>query len=227
MKPRTKVLLIDADDGERVATATQLRLHDFEVLETQAGEAGIETALSKSPGLIMLDVDLPDMDGRSACRIMRKRGVTAPILFVSKQNTDPDIILGLESGANDYIARPVRFNVLLARAQTHLKFHGQTYHATFRIGPYDFRPSLKLLIGHNQKRVRLTTKEADILSYLYRADGQTVPRETLLAEVWGYNATVTSHTLQTHMYRLRQKLEPDPRISRFLITDEGGYSLKV
>lgn len=227
MKHRTKVLIIDANKKQRDATAFELRMHDYDVLEAGSGEKGIEVAVGLRPGLIMLDVDLPDMDGRSACRIMRRRSVTSPILFVTEKTTDPDIILGLESGANDYIARPIRFNVLLARAQTHLKFHGQTFSAAFRLGPYEFRPSSKVLIDNNHRRIRLTVKETDILAYLLQAEGRMVRREELLAEIWGYNTGVNTHTLETHMYRLRQKIEPNPRSMRFLVTEEGGYSLKA
>lgn len=227
MKHRTKVLIIDANKTQRDATAFELRMHDYDVIEAGSGEKGIEVAVGLRPGLIMLDVDLPDMDGRSACRIMRRRNVTSPILFVTERTTDPDIILGLESGANDYIARPIRFNVLLARAQTHLKFHGQTFSAAFRLGPYEFRPSSKVLIDNNHRRIRLTVKETDILAYLLQAEGRMVRREELLAEVWGYNTGVNTHTLETHMYRLRQKIEPNPRSMRFLVTEEGGYSLKA
>jgi len=227
MKHRTKVLIIDANKAQREATAFELRLHDYEVVETETGEKGVEAAVDLRPGLVLLDVDLPDMDGRSACRIMRKRGVTSPILIVTERATDPDIIMGLESGANDYIARPIRFNVLLARAQTHLRIHGQTFSASFRLGSYEFRPSAKVLIDQNQRRIRLTVKETDILAYLLQAEGRIVRREELLAEVWGYNTGATTHTLETHMYRLRQKIEPNPRFMRFLVTEDGGYSLKA
>lgn len=227
MKRGTKILIVDPNIQQRDATALQLGLHDYEVIEASTAGEGIDAAVSLRPGLIMLDVDLPDMDGRGACRIMRRRGVTSPILIVTEKSSDPDIILGLESGANDYVTRPIRFDVLLARAQTHLKFHGQTFSAAFKLGPYEFRPSAKMLVDTNQRRIRLTVKETDILAYLLQADGRKVRREELLAEVWGYNTRVNTHTLETHMYRLRQKIEPNPRFMRFLLTEDGGYVLRA
>ena len=96
---------------------------------------------------------------------------------------------------------------------------------TFAIGPYTFQPAMKMLIDENEKKIRLTEKETNILKYLYRAESGVVARDTLLHEVWGYNAGVTTHTLETHIYRLRQKIEPDPSNARILVTESGGYRL--
>jgi DNA-binding response OmpR family regulator len=227
MGSATRILLIDAEEGERVMLAQQLRLHEYEVVEAATAGDGIKLALDRRPDVVLLEVDLPDIDGRGVCRIMRKRGFLAPLLIVTEQSSDSDTILGLESGANDYIVKPIRFAVLLARMQNHLKLHAQTFSAAFRVGPYEFRPSAKMLIDRDQRRIRLTVKETDILTYLIRADGRLVRREELLTEVWGYNARVNTHTVETHMYRLRQKMEPNPRASRFLHSEEGGYCLKA
>jgi DNA-binding response OmpR family regulator len=166
------------------------------------------------------------MDGREACRLMRKNGVTAPVIMLTAAASDSDTILGLESGANDYVTKPFRFGVLLARIRAQLRSYEASEDALFRIGPYEFRPSAKLLIDEKQKKVRLTEKETNILKYLYRAGSKPVSREELLTEVWGYNAGVTTHTLETHVYRLRQKIEPDPAVARILITEMGGYRLQ-
>ena len=96
----------------------------------------------------------------------------------------------------------------------------------FSVGPYSFRPGSKMLTGANARKVRLTEKETAILRFLYRAGQQPVSRETLLQEVWGYNSGVTTHTLETHIYRLRQKIEPEPGQARLLLTDAGGYGLQ-
>jgi DNA-binding response OmpR family regulator len=169
-----------------------------------------------------LDVDLPDMDGREACRMMRKAGVRTPIIMLTGAATDSDAILGLDAGANDYVTKPFRFGVLLARIRAHLRSHEQSEDAVFRIGPYEFRPGVKLLIDPKQKKIRLTEKETNILKYLYRNQPRPVPRDELLTEVWGYNAGVTTHTLETHVYRLRQKIEPEPQQARLLLTEAGG-----
>jgi DNA-binding response OmpR family regulator len=165
------------------------------------------------------------MDGREACRKMREAGVACPVIMLTAAAADEDAILGLESGANDYVTKPYRFAVLLARIRAQLRSHAQSEGAIYRLGPYEFRPSAKMLLDEAGKKTRLTEKETNILKYLYRAGGKAVSREELLAEVWGYNAGVTTHTLETHVYRLRQKIEPDPANARLLITEAGGYRL--
>ncbi|MEO1459671.1 MAG: response regulator transcription factor, partial [Pseudomonadota bacterium] len=132
---------------------------------------------------------------------------------------------GLDSGANDYVTKPFKFPVLLARIRAQLRQHEQSEDAVFAIGPYSFRPGSKMLTDESERKIRLTEKETNILKFLYRAGGRTIDRDTLLREVWGYNAGVTTHTLETHVYRLRQKIEPDPSNARILLTDSGGYRL--
>ena len=226
MTVKKTILLVDDDDDLRETLAEQFQLHEeFETLEAQNATKGISVAKDARPDLIVLDVNMPDMDGREACRLMRKSDVSAPIIMLTAQDSDSDQILGLESGANDYVAKPFKFNVLLARVRAHLRSHEQSEDAVFKVGPYEFRPSAKLLVTDEDKRIRLTEKETNILKYLYRAGGKPVAREELLHEVWGYNAGVTTHTLETHVYRLRQKIEPNPANARLLLTESGGYRL--
>ena len=156
---------------------------------------------------------------------MRQKGVRAPIIMLTGQDGDADTILGLESGANDYVTKPFKFPVLLARLRAQLRQHEQSEDAVFQLGPYTFRPSMKLLITEDEKKIRLTEKETNILKFLYRSTDGVVARDILLHEVWGYNAGVTTHTLETHIYRLRQKIEPDPSNARLLVTESGGYRL--
>jgi DNA-binding response OmpR family regulator len=136
-------------------------------------------------------------------------------------------VQGLDAGANDYVLKPFKYSVLLARIRAHLRSHEASEDAVYKIGPYEFRPAMRLLIDPAQKKVRLTDKEASILRYLYRSGEKPVGREELLREVWGYNANVTTHTLETHIYRLRQKIEPDAQSPKLLITETGGYRLQV
>ncbi|MEE2565352.1 response regulator transcription factor [Hyphobacterium marinum] len=227
MTVQKTILIIDDDDDLRETLGEQFALHqEFNVRDAATAGGGMQAARDERIDVILLDVDLPDMDGREACRMMRKNGVTAPICMLTGQNTDADQILGLDSGANDYVTKPFKFSVLLARVRAHLRSHEQSEDAVFQIGPYEFRPSMKLLLTADEKKIRLTEKEANILKYLYRAGGKPVPRDELLHEVWGYNPAVTTHTLETHVYRLRQKIEPDPAHARILITESGGYRLQ-
>jgi DNA-binding response OmpR family regulator len=175
---------------------------------------------------ILLDVGLPDGDGRDFCKKLRLSGLKIPIIILTGSTAESDVIRGLDSGANDYITKPFRLNELLARLRAQLRSFESSEDAVFTIGPYVFRPAAKQLLEPlKNKRIRLTDKEAAILKFLYRAAGRPVARQVLLNEVWGYNAAVTTHTLETHVYRLRQKIEPDPAASRLLLTEGGGYRL--
>jgi len=220
-----RVLLVEDDAMLRASLAEQLSQESaYAVVE--AGDCAA-ARLAAGDGLyefMILDVGLPDGDGRALCREFRAQGISCPILLLTAADTDADTIEGLKSGANDYVTKPFRFAVLMARVHAHLRSHGRSEEAMYRIGPYTFRPSAKLLLDAESKKIRLTEKETNILKFLYRS-AETVPRETLLHEVWGYNPAVTTHTLETHIYRLRQKIERDPGEARILITESGGYRL--
>jgi DNA-binding response OmpR family regulator len=226
MAQRKTLLIVDDDTDLRGAVAEQLEAEGFATVQAGTAGDGVELAKSSRPDLILLDVDLPDFDGREACRRMRQAGVAAPVIMLTGAVADEDAIQGLDSGANDYVTKPYRFAVLLARIRAQLRSHEHSEGAVFRLGAYEFRPAAKLLVDDHQKKIRLTEKETNILKYLYRAGEKPVSREELLAEVWGYNAGVTTHTLETHVYRLRQKIEPDPANARLLITEVGGYRLQ-
>ena len=224
--PGTKrVLLVDDDTMLRESLAEQLEQEDdFTPVGAGTCEEARRVARDGVYEFMILDVGLPDGDGRELCREFRAEGITCPIILLTARDSDTDVIEGLQSGANDHISKPFRFAVLAARIHAHLRSHEQSEEAVYRIGPYTFRPSAKLLLDAKGKKIRLTEKETNILKHLYRS-GATVPRETLLHEVWGYNPAVTTHTLETHIYRLRQKIEADPGAARILITESGGYRL--
>jgi len=222
-----KILVVDDDDALRESLAEQLQLHEeFATVLAATARESLEMVKKDYFDAILLDVGLPDMDGREACRLMRRVGVKVPIIMLTGADTDADTILGLDAGANDYITKPFRLGVLLARLRAQLRQHEQSEDAVFTIGPYTFQPSGKVLIDEaGDRKVRLTEKETSILKYLYRAGEKAVDRDTLLGEVWGYNAGVTTHTLETHVYRLRQKIEADPSNAEILVTEPGGYRL--
>ena len=222
-----RILLVDDDTTLLQMLGEQLQLHEeFTTVGAATGAEALELAKADYYDVIILDVGLPDMDGREVCRLMRRNGVKSPIIMLTGADTDSDTILGLDAGANDYITKPFRLGVLLARLRAHIRQHERSDDAVFTIGPYTFQPSAKLLIDNDdEKKVRLTDKETAILKYLYRAGDRVVGREVLLDEVWGYNAGVTTHTLETHIYRLRQKIERDPSSARILVTEQGGYRL--
>ena len=227
MTTNKKILLVDDDDTLRGSLAEQLELlEEFSTSEAPTASEALAKAKDTYFDCILLDVGLPDMDGRDLCRLMRRSGVRSPIIMLTAVDTDADAILGLDSGANDYVTKPFRLGVLLARIRAQLRQFEQSEDAVFTIGPYSFRPSAKMLVDEAKNmKVRLTEKETAILKYLYRVGNKVVGRDTLLGEVWGYNAGVTTHTLETHVYRLRQKIEDDPSSAKLLVTEPGGYRL--
>lgn len=228
MSAQRKILIVDDDTPLRQTLAEQFDLHEeFLVSEADSGAAAVNYAKESHVDLILLDVGLPDLDGREVCKLLRKAGVKVPVIMLTGADSDSDTILGLEAGANDYVTKPFKFGVLLARVRAHLRQHEQSEDAVFNIGPYQFQPASKLLVTEDEKKIRLTEKETAILKYLYRTAGRAVARDVLLHEVWGYNAGVTTHTLETHIYRLRQKIEPDAKEASLLVTEGGGYKLLV
>ena len=222
-----RILLVDDEDALRISISEQLELHDeFTTASSACGADALEVARNELFDLILLDVGLPDLDGREVCKMLRRNGVKCPIIMLTALDSDADTILGLESGANDYITKPFKFAVLLARIRAQLRQHEQSEDAVFSIGPYTFRPAGKIMVhNENAQKVRLTEKETAILKYLYRAGDKVVSRDILLNEVWGYNSAVTTHTLETHIYRLRQKIEDEPSNACLLVTEPGGYKL--
>jgi DNA-binding response OmpR family regulator len=220
-----KILLVDDNDVFRESLAEQLELHEeFELKGVGTAKEGLDLANNDYFDVILLDVGLPDMDGREVCRLMRRGGAQSPIIMLT--GSDADSILGWDAGANDYINKPFRLGGLFARIRAQLRRHQQSEDAVFSIGPYTFKPSAKMLTEDaSDKKIRLTEKETSILKFLYCAGDQAVGRDTLLDEVWGYIASVTTHTLETHIYRLRQKIELDPSNAEILVTEPGGYRL--
>lgn len=227
MQSGHKILVVDDDTALRQSLAEQLeRDGEYHVVECDSAGAALGAVREQRFDAILLDVGLPDMDGRDLCRELRGAAINVPIVMLTAADSEGDTVLGLDSGANDYVTKPFRLNILLARLRAHLRQSEHRDDAVFEIGPYTFQPGAKLMIDTTRrKKVRLTEKETAILRYLYHAGDRAIGRATLLGEVWGYNAAVTTHTLETHVYRLRQKIERDPANAEILVTEPGGYRL--
>ncbi|GGC38578.1 DNA-binding response regulator [Siccirubricoccus deserti] len=223
------ILIVEDDAALRATLAEQICLEgDFTADEAESASEAVQKLASADAhyDAILLDIGLPDGDGRDLCAKLRRDGMRMPVIMLTGADGEQDVVRGLDAGANDYIAKPFRLNELLARVRAQLRVFDNSEDAVFTVGPYMFRPSARLLLEPARNRkVRLTDKESNILKFLYRAGGRPVPRQILLNEVWGYNSAVTTHTLETHIYRLRQKIEPDPSRARLLLTEGGGYKL--
>ena len=220
MTERT-ILLVDDDQDLRETLVEQLELYDeFAIRSADCAARSLKMLKEEQVDLLIMDVGLPDMDGREAVKMARKNGFKAPIIMLTGHDTDSDTILGLEAGANDYVTKPFRFAVLLARIRAQLRQHEQSEDATFNVGPYVFKPGQKLFTGVGNKKIRLTEKEAAIIRYLYRAGQKVVTRDMLLEEVWGYSPDDDVDTIRVHIRHLRTRLETSER--KYIKTVYGG-----
>ncbi len=224
---KKRILLVDDDVSLRKALADQLELHEeFETTEVETAAMAIEAVEHDEFDAILLDVALPDMDGRDVCRLIRRKGVHTPVIMLTGLDGEADAILGLDSGANDYVTKPFRLGVLLARLRAQMRQHDLSEDAAFAVGPYTFKPSAKQL--HHQARARdisLSDKESAILKHLYRAGDAAVSCDVLYNHIWDHSASLHTHTLQTHIYRLRQKIEDNPSHPEIIVSEHGGYRL--
>ena len=223
-------ILIVEDDADLRETVADHLMDDGGFTPIGAGslaEAGIHLDVPDARfDAMILDVALPDGDGCDFCAKLRRIGNQMPVIMLTGCAEEGDIVRGLNAGASDYVAKPFRAAELIARLRTQLRILENSEDATFDIGPFAFRPARKMLLEPSRNsRIRLTDKETRILKFLYRAGSRPVARQVLLNEVWGYNAAVTTHTLETHIYRLRQKMEPSPGAPSILTTEPQGYRL--
>jgi DNA-binding response OmpR family regulator len=229
MAAERPILIVEDDEALRETLVEQLAEDGEFIAVLAASVEETEAKLAHKDArfdVIILDINLPDGDGRELCARLRKKGHGMPIIMLTGSADDDDVVRCLDTGANDYIIKPFRLTELLARLRAQVHTFENSKDALFAVGPYTFRPAAKLLEESvKNRRVRLTAKETALLKFLYFAGNRSVARQTLLDAVWGYNAAVTTHTLETHIYRLRQKIEPDPAITQLLITDPHGYRL--
>ncbi|PPQ35228.1 response regulator transcription factor [Rhodopila globiformis] len=231
MSAARPILIVEDDEAVRQMLVEHVAATgEFQSVEAATlGEASryLDDADSRFDSII-LDINLPDGDGRDFCARVRRQGHRMPIIMLTGATTEEDVVLGLDSGANDYVSKPFRASELMARLNAQLRTFDSSEDAVFTIGPYTFRPASKLLVrADKNQRIRLTSKEVAILKYLYRAGDRVTSRQVLLNEVWGYNTGITTHTLETHIYRLRQKIEVDPDDFCILVTVPGGYRLNA
>ena len=223
-----KILLIESDPDLRDVLCEQLRCTDqFEVFSSENFTETLEKLRIPSYDIILLDLHPLNKDSLEACRLTYTQDVKCPILLLTERDKISNTVFGQDASASDYIIKPFKFPNLLARMNIQLRKYEKSYDSTFTFGPYTFHPAMKILKTHDNNEINLTEKETDILKFLYHTVEDVVPRDILLHEVWGYNNSVTTHTLETHIYRLRQKIERTPGVAELLVTESGGYRLKV
>ena len=229
MPNRRPILIVEDDETLRNMLTEYLDETREFVVSTAADLEAADKILANEDAhfdAVILDIGLPDGDGRDYCARLRRQGHSMPIIMLTGAIEETDVVRGLDSGAGDYIAKPFRAAELLARLRAQLRIFDRSEQVVFPVGPYTFRPAKKMLHDTaKNRRIRLTDKETAVLKYLYRSEA-AVNRQILMHEVWGYNSTVTTHTLETHIYRLRQKIEADPTNPSLLVTEGGGYRLR-
>lgn len=226
MTVQRHILIVEDDADLRIGLRSALAAEGYHV--SRSGSAAEALFAATGGGqrfdVVIADFVLPDGDGRDLCSALRRRGFSAPVMLLSRLSEERDVVRGLDAGANDYVVRPFRLGELMARVRAQLRVRDISDDAELAVGRFRFRPGDRLLIEPDGSRVRLTAKEASVLRYLYRA-GAAVSRTELMQQVWGYHANATTHTVETHIYRLRLKLEPEAASMRLLQNESGGYRL--
>ena len=222
----SRLLIVDDDAYLRATLRQQLAVEGFNDVFEVGVVADLDNALSHAnPDLILLDIQMPDGNGIDICQRLRRNGFAKPIVMLIAKGAEGDVVLGLEAGANDYITKPLRLGELFARIRAQLRQFRPSDDARFEIGNLSFLPANKMLYEIGSDRMQaLTEKEATILKFLYRAFPNDVTKDELLAEVWGFQNGVSTHTLETHIYRLRQKISRLTK-KQLVLTIEKGYRL--
>lgn len=223
---RHKILIIEDDTDLRELLAERLmRQEEFFPIEAATGQRGLDLLKAELPDLIILDLSLPDIYGLDVLKVIRDQGVRSPVVILTAETDEVILVKCLEMGANDFIIKPFSFSVLLARIRIHIDQHQMSGEAVFVIGTNTIYLRKKFVIDINGRKSLFTEKEIELLKYLHRANEKVVNAKELYREIWGSSVELNTHTLESHVYRIRRKIEPNSKIFIHLITCDGGYKL--
>ena len=221
-----RVLLVEDEPAQARGLSDSLRANGFEVTVSADGERGLDVASSGTADLILLDVMLPKINGYEICRAVRAQGIDVPILMLTAKGQEQDVILGLNLGADDYITKPFRTGELIARARAFLRRRGPA-RTSFRFGDCDVDFS-RAELRRAGERVDLTAIELKMLHVFLQAQGRIMTRAHVIDEVWGRDVFVTDRVVDTHIVKLRRKIEPDPAEPTHIVSVRGiGYRFDV
>lgn len=219
-----RIAVIDDDDSIRLSVVNNLGLEGYEVLTASNGEEGITLIEDKQPNLIVLDVMMPKKDGLQVCKEIRGKGISTPLILLTARSAEVDKVLGLELGADDYLAKPFGMMELIARIKALLRRHQKTIEiesVEFADVTVDFKA---YKAERNHAPLELSAREYRLLKYLVSKKGNVVTRDELLDEVWGYNSYPSTRTVDNHIARLRQKIEHNVEDPKHIVTVHGvGY----
>jgi two-component system alkaline phosphatase synthesis response regulator PhoP len=221
-----RVLVVEDDDAMAAALNDGFSYEGYEVTLARDGAAGLRLAGETSPDLIILDVMLPKMSGLDVCKEIRKNGSAVPVIMLTARGQEIDKVLGLKLGADDYVTKPFGFMELMARVEALLRRAAGRSGGraeTYRFGEVqvDFK---KAEVRRKGKQIEMSARELRLLQYFIEHRGEVIPRERLLDEVWGYDETPMTRTVDMHVAKLRKKLEGRASHPEFLVTVHGmGY----
>lgn len=218
------IAVIDDDESVRTSIVQNLELEGFKVATAGDGEAGLELVEKDQPKLIILDVMMPKKDGLQTCKEIRNRGISTPLILLTARSAEVDKVLGLDLGADDYLAKPFGMMELIARVKALLRRHNVTLdleHVSFANVTVDFKA---YKASRAESPLELSAREYRLLKYLVSKEGKVVTRDELLDEVWGYNSYPSTRTVDNHIARLRQKIEDNVETPKHIVTVHGvGY----
>ena len=214
-----KVLIIEDEPNMVLGLKDSCEYEGYEVSVARDGKEGLQKALTEKVDIILLDVMLPVMSGIDVCRTLRTRGIETPILMLTARSQEIDKVVGLEVGADDYVTKPFSIKELLARIRAHLRRAAKQVVDLESCTFGDVELNFKKYVAHKRgEALELSAREFEILRYLIRHRGDIVTRDQLLDEVWGYDSTPVTRTVDNHIARLRQKIEQDPSAPQHIIT---------
>ncbi|GMU96691.1 MULTISPECIES: response regulator transcription factor [Ignavibacterium] len=224
----TKILIVEDEPNMRLGLKDNLEFEGFDVEIAEDGKDGLTKILENNYDLVIMDVMMPNMSGFDVCRNVRKSGVTTPIILLTAKGEEIDKVLGLELGADDYVTKPFSLRELLARVKAILR-RSENFslpeNKLVRIGKIEVDFNGYKAIS-NKKDIQMSHKEFEILHYLWKKRNTTVSRDDLLTEIWGYDETPTTRTVDNFILKLRQKIEFDPNHPKIILTVHGvGYKM--
>jgi len=220
-----KILIVEDEPNMVSGLRDNFEFEGYEVITAPDGIAGLERALTDSPDLVILDVMMPRMSGLDVCKQLKSKRPATPIIMLTARGQEVDKVVGLELGADDYVTKPFSIRELLARVKAVLRRSGNTPKQGEKFAFGEVEVNLRSCqVSRKGKAVDFSSKEFELLKYFVIHPGETLSRDRLLEDVWGYDHFPTTRTVDAHIVRLRQKVEPKPEEPRFILTVHGtGY----
>ncbi|HTA23864.1 MAG TPA: response regulator transcription factor [Terriglobales bacterium] len=220
-----KILIVEDEPNMVAGLRDNFEFEGYQVLTAPDGVAGLERALSESPDLVILDVMMPRMSGLDVCKQLKAKKPSMPIIMLTARGQEVDKVVGLELGADDYVTKPFSIRELLARVKAVLRRAGTIPKQGEKFAFGEVEVNLRnCQVSRKGKALEFSSKEFELLKYFLNHPGETLSRDRLLEDVWGYDRFPTTRTVDAHIVRLRQKVEPKPDDPRFILTVHGtGY----